>query len=75
MHGVSVTIPADKMERIWVTVAQFLEGAPLIDRQGLRSFAGLISWVANLCPQLHAFLRMIWAALASNQEMPTVYLK
>jgi hypothetical protein len=73
--GVSVSIPAEKMERIRAAIEKFLGGSPEIVKIELRCFAGLVAWVANLCPQLNPFLRMVWAALTANADSSTVYVK
>ena len=47
----------------------------MVEKVGLRSFAGFMAWVANLCPQLSPFTRMLWAALSTRAEHEQVFLK
>ena len=70
-----MTIPAEKIAKIRQLVEQMLLGPQMVDKVGLRSFAGLMAWVANLCPQLSPFTRMLWAALSTRAEHDQIFLK
>ena len=60
-----VKLPAEKVEKLRVEIERLRAGLR-IPKSELRSCAGLMSWVANGCPQLTTFLTMIWAALTSR---------
>ena len=39
-----------------------------VPKAELRSFTGLMTWVANICPQCNAFCRMLWGALTADSK-------
>ena len=52
-----------------------LASGGMIERTELRSFTGLMAWVANLCPQVNPFTQMLWAAVSARADHKLVYLK
>ena len=63
--GVEVNISAEKREKL-ERAARELFSNVFINRQALREFAGLCSWVASVVPALRAFVAMFWAAATSR---------
>ena len=73
--GVTVTIPAEKIQKMVETINKLLFAEACICKIELRSFTGLMSWISNLCPQLNPFTRMLWAALSAQPEQSWIFTK
>lgn len=59
---VHITIPANKVKQLGELTDKFL-ARPVVGAKELRSYAGMLSFVAGLVPHLRPFLASIWAAL------------
>ena len=68
-HGVTITIPADKFEKLGSFIQHLLDNESQVPKAELRSFIGLMTWVANICPQCNAFCRMLWGALTADSKI------
>ncbi|CAK9106255.1 Uncharacterized protein SCF082_LOCUS49493 [Durusdinium trenchii] len=62
---VRVTIPQDKVAKIQETTQLFLK-RPVVGQKQLRSYAGMLSFVAGLIPHLRPFLASLWAVLGKD---------
>ena len=71
--GVLITLPEEKLLKLREQIESLLASGPTVCKKILRSFTGLMSWVANLCPQVNAFTRMRWAAWAQDARRIWVY--
>lgn len=61
-RAAEVTIPEEKVTKIQNLTREFLS-KPVIGFRKLRSYAGILSFVAGLIPHLRPFLSTIWGAL------------
>ena len=57
-----ITIPSSKVKQLQDLTDKFLN-RPVVGAKELRSYAGMLSFVAGLVPHLRPFLSSIWAAL------------
>ena len=71
----TVTIPEDKVSNILEAGEGLWAARPCVGKKQLRAFAGLVTWVAILCPQLSPYCRMLWAALSLQPLLDWVYFK
>ena len=58
----AILILAEKITKVRMLIEQLLGGGATVEKGALRSLMGLISCVANLCPQVSPFTAMLWAA-------------
>lgn len=63
-RAAEVSIPKEKITKIQNMTQEFLS-RPVIGFRKLRSYAGILSFVAGLIPHLRPFLSTIWGALGS----------
>lgn len=60
--SVTVTIPQSKVEKLQKITDSFI-AKPVVGRRQLRSYAGMLSFVAGLVPHLRPFLSALWLVL------------
>ena len=75
---VKVMVTTAKLEE-WRVLLERLNTQPLVGRKPLQQFTGKMSWAAGFIPQLKPFVRMLYAALATNpsklQGQGQIYFK
>ena len=64
-YAVEVQVAPDKVEKFAAKVAALLKSTPRVNREELRAFAGLTSWIAGVIPGMRPFSMMIWGAACS----------
>ena len=67
-RGITITIPVEKFEKLNSLIQLLLDYTTKVPKAELRSFTGLMTWVANICPQCNAFCRMLWGALTADDK-------
>ena len=70
--GITITILAEKLERLRILIDSLLGHEVRIPKKELRAFTGLMTWVPNVCPQCSAFCRMLWGALFADRALDWV---
>ena len=63
--GVSITISQDKADKLEAEIKDMMS-RDFVDRDSLRSFAGLGSWISTVVPVMRPFVQMLWAAATSQ---------
>ena len=64
---VEVTIPKEKIEKVQTLTDKYLS-KPVVGCRELRSYVGILSFIAGLIPHLRPFLSSLWSVLSGGHE-------
>ena len=67
LASIRITIPEQKLQAIREQ-AEYLRDTSVVSKRKLRSFCGVVAFVAGMLPELRPFLSMLWGVLSENSR-------